>query len=339
MGTIDQVRAAPPPVVMEAMRQAVGEALRLYPDPSAHAVRRVAGARFGVHADQVIVGNGSDDLLTILLRTFVAADDCVAAPDPTYTLYEPLTALQDGRYQAVPWAGPELGLPVDELAATQAKLILLARPNAPTGHVVPLAAVEALCRRVVDSSIVVLDEAYADFADDNGIPLLHQHPNLVVTRSFSKSLSLAGMRLGLMFMSAELARQAHKVRDSYNVDRLAQAAAVAALEHLELFQPAVTAIRQERTRFTAAMRARGFHVAESQANFVLVTVPSGPRTARDWLEALKEKHILVRYFGSDPRLSDKLRITIGRTEEMDLLLAAIDGIAQVTPTDPDRNTV
>ncbi|MBF0159321.1 MAG: histidinol-phosphate transaminase [Magnetococcales bacterium] len=316
---------APPPVVMQALHDAINDTLRLYPEPTSRSVRQAAAAAFQLDADHVVVGNGSDDLLTMLMRTFIAPGDGVAAPDPSYTLYATLTRLQDGVFHAVPWQ-ETLDLPIEPLLATGAKLMMIARPNAPTGHAVPLQQVSQLC--TATSAIVVLDEAYADFADDNGLPLLSHHHNLVILRSFSKSLSLAGLRIGLGFLSAALAEQMHKVRDSYNLDRLAQVAAVAALQNLEQFQPAVQAIRTERHFLTLELRRRGFQVADSQANFVLATVPAGRRGGQEWCSDLKTLNILVRYFGHDPRLADKLRITVATHTEMLQLLAGIDRLLE-----------
>ncbi|MBF0178154.1 MAG: histidinol-phosphate transaminase [Magnetococcales bacterium] len=313
----------PPEVVCRAIVAAVGDLLRLYPPPDAKPVREAAATAFGLHPDQVVVGNGSDDLLTMILRLFVDTGRLVAAPDPTYTLYEPLTRMQNGRYVAIPW-GESLTLPVTELAAVQAHLIIVARPNAPTGHAVDLDSVADLCRRT--SGVVVLDEAYADFADDTGLKLLSEHPNLLIIRSFSKSLSMAGLRVGLGFASPALAMEMHKVRDSYNLDRLAQVAATAALTHLEAFRPAIDAIRAERQRITGQLRQRDFQVPDSQANFILATVPPGSLTGAEWSTALKQQGILVRHFAADPRLADKLRITIGSPAEMEALLLAVDRI-------------
>lgn len=313
----------PPPEVIEAVRAAVGESLRLYPEPSSRPVREAAARAYGLEPDQVIAGNGSDDLLTMILRTFVDQGERVAAPDPTYSLYETLTHLQGGHFKTVPW-NEDGSLPIEELAAIGAKVTFVVRPNAPTGHAVPLEQVLELCGRLADAGVVVLDGAYADFADDSGLPLLTAAENLIVTRTFSKSFSLAGLRIGLGFMHRSIAAQMHKVRDSYNLDRLAQAAAVAALENLDAFHGPIKAIRAERARVTAALREKGFTVPDSQANFVLAQVPGGD--GKKWLEALRGEAVLVRYFGNDPRLADKIRITIGTPEENDAFLAAVDRI-------------
>lgn len=311
----------PPPAVLQAIIEANLLQLRLYPEPSARPVREATATAYGVEAAQVLVGNGSDDLLTILLRTFVAPGECVAVPEPTYSLYHSLTQIQGGRFVGIPW-DHAWQLPTEALLACRPKLLLIARPNAPTGHAIPLSVVAELCQRT--TGIVVLDEAYVDFADDNGLSLLAAHPNLIIIRTFSKSMALAGMRIGLAFSSVVLAEQMHKVRDSYNVNRLSQVVAVAALQHLKSYQPILQTIRTERDRLTAALRQRGFQVLESQANFVLARVPVGEWGGREWLEALREAGILVRYFGQDPALSNHLRITIGRPEEMAQLLEQVD---------------
>ena len=314
---------SPPPPVLAALAAADGDGASLsrYPHPDARPVREAAARAYGLRTEQVVVGNGSDDLLTMIFRTCVDPGQVVTAPTPTYSLYRVLTDLQGGRFVDTPWP-EDYSLPVSQLTAREARLTFVVRPNAPTGHVVPLADVAALCRRSV--GIVVLDEAYVDFADDHGLALLADHPNLIVIRTFSKSLALAGMRIGLGFMDPVLAGELHKVRDSYNVNRLSQAVAVAALDHLDAYRPFIEAIRAERSRVTVALNGRGFRVQPSQANFVLAAVPEGGRGGWEWYEGLLAQGVLPRYFGDDPRLVDKLRITIGLPEEMDALLAAVD---------------
>ncbi|MBF0461527.1 MAG: histidinol-phosphate transaminase [Magnetococcales bacterium] len=314
----------PPPAVLQAWADALDFGrLRLYPEPSARPVREAAAAAYGIDAAQILVGNGSDDLLTILLRTFVAPGECVAVPEPTYSLYHSLAQLQGGRFVGVPW-DQAWQLPVAGLLASAPKLLIIARPNAPTGHAVPLPLVAELCQRT--TGVVVLDEAYVDFADDNGLALLRDHANLILIRTFSKSMAMAGLRIGLAFGPVALLEQMHKVRDSYNVNRLSQVAAVAALEHLADYQPFLQTIRHERQALTVALRQRGFEVLDSQANFVLARVPPGHGGGRWWLETLRAAGILVRYFGNDPSLVDHLRITIGRPEEMVRLLEEVDRV-------------
>lgn len=312
---------APPKAVTDAIHAALTIDLRLYPEPTAKPVREAAAEAYKLQPDQVVVGNGSDDLFTMILRTFVDPNDVVTAPTPTYSLYQTLTEIQGGNFTPCDW-GPNGELPITDLVARNAKVTFVVRPNAPTGHAAPLEDVVELCRQ--SKGLVVLDEAYGDFCPDNGLAILNQCPNLMITRSFSKSLALAGLRLGLGFCSAEIAEQLHKVRDSYNVDRLAQVAAVAALQNLDAYDVLIQKILAERDSLSKALQERGFVVQPSHANFVLTDVPSDGPSAAEWLDLLKRDGILVRYFGKDPRLKDKLRISVGTTAETLALLESID---------------
>ncbi|WP_193771391.1 pyridoxal phosphate-dependent aminotransferase, partial [Candidatus Magnetaquicoccus inordinatus] len=168
----------PPAAVLQSLAQADFNRMRLYPEPSARPVREAAAAAYGLHPEQILVGNGSDDLLTILMRTFVAPGASVAVPEPTYSLYHSLCQIQGAQCIGIPWH-TDWQLPLPELVAQQPALIFLARPNAPSGHVVPLATVSALCAQT--PGVVVLDEAYVDFAEDNGLSLLEKHDNLLLT--------------------------------------------------------------------------------------------------------------------------------------------------------------
>ncbi|MEG3638109.1 histidinol-phosphate transaminase [Magnetococcus sp. PR-3] len=320
----------PPEAVKAAMHAAINDDLRLYPTPDGYLVRQAAARTLGhgLTPEQIIIGNGSDDLLTMILRTFVGQNDVVAAMDPTYTLYEPLTIIQGGDYQQIPWL-EQGALPMDDLVALKAKVIFVTRPNAPTGHLVPLEQVAQLCKATQQTGVVILDEAYGDFAEDHGLALLADHSNLIVTRSASKSLSLAGMRIGIGFMHPDVALQMHKVRDSYNVDRLAQVALWAAYENWEAYLPLIAQIKKRRDWTHQQLVERGFTITASHGNFVLAQVPKGELDGLQWLEALKKRGILIRYFGNDPNLTAFLRITIGTEEEMAILITAIDEIMKV----------
>jgi len=311
-----------PAEVVGAIREAASaESLRRYPSPDSGPVREAAARAYGLEPSQVVVGNGSDDLLTMLLRTFVGPGENVVAPAPTYSLYDTLTRIQGGTYREVAW-GVGGSLLLRAIADADPALVFITRPNAPFGFACDLEQVAALCRNL--DAPVVLDEAYADFADDNGLRLLADHPNLIITRTFSKGFSLAGLRLGLGFAHPGVAEQLHKVRDSYNVDALAQAGAKAALDHLDAFRPNTEAVLRERARLTEALRQRGFRVADSQANFVFARVPDGD--GAPWYQALKERGILVRHFPAE-ELAEGLRISVGTAEENDALLKALDEIA------------
>ncbi|HEY8517783.1 MAG TPA: histidinol-phosphate transaminase [Candidatus Binatia bacterium] len=301
----------PPPSVREAIAEAC-ERLHLYPDPTARPLREKAGELWGVDPDGVVIGNGSDELLSLLMRTVVAPGDAVAYATPTYSLYRTLVAIQGGRSVEIPY-GPDYAVP-QELFRVDARMILVCNPNAPSGTVVSTRELEKLARARRDLLLVV-DEAYVDFADDGVTWIANGEPNVVVLRTLSKSYSLAGLRLGIAVTTPELARQLNKVKDSYNVSRLAQAGALAALSDQATMRAHVARVRATRARLTAELEKLGFSVLPSQTNFVLARRPG--EAALPIAEALRERGILVRYFAELP---DALRITVGTDAEIDRLL-------------------
>jgi len=303
----------PSPAVLDALRGAVDGTVRLYPDPEAQALRARAAAVYGVPADHILAGNGSDELLALLLRAAVDPGDRVAFPVPTYSLYETLVAVQGG--QAVGVEFPDDWTLPPSLASADARVTFLCNPNSPSGTAVPLAVVEALAARV--SGVLVVDEAYADFADEHAMSLVTRAHNVLVLRTLSKSFSLAGLRCGLAFGDPDLLAGLRTVKDSYNLNRLTQVAAEAALGDLAHVQANVARIRATRARLTTALRLLGYVVPPSQANFVLARRPGvgqAPVAA-----ALAERGVLVRHFDT-PRLRDALRISVGSEEEAAVLL-------------------
>ncbi len=306
----------PPAAVMRAIAGVAGEALRLYPDPTAAAFREVAARRHGVRPEQVIAGNGSDDILTILLRTFVPAGGRVAYPTPTYSLYKTLAQIQGAAVAEVPWRA-SWGLPADDLAATDASLTFVVNPNAPSGTIVERRELAALADRL--PGVLVVDEAYADFADGDAMPLVDRHPNVVVTRSLSKGYSLAGLRFGYAVAGEAVVEQMMKVKDSYNVDALAQAAATAALVHAADAEQTWRDVRRDRQTLADGLARLGFDVTPSHANFLLVKPPADAATL---YRQLKSRGLLVRHFAT-PGLSDLLRITVGTPEQVARLLSTL----------------
>jgi histidinol-phosphate aminotransferase len=314
----------PSRAVLDALRAAVDGGVRLYPDPEARALREQASALYGMPLDHVMVGNGSDELLALLLRAAVDPGDRVALPVPTYSLYETLVAVQGGEAVRVEFPD-DWSLP-PALAHADARVTFLCNPNSPSGTVVPGDAIEALADGV--QGILVVDEAYVDFADADALGLIGRHPNVVVLRTLSKSFSLAGLRCGLAFAHPELLAGLHTVRDSYNVNRLTQAAAAAALADAATMRANVARIRGTRARLTAELERLGYVVPPSQANFVLARrrgVDQGPVAA-----ALAEQGVLVRHFAT-PRLGDSLRITVGTDDECDVLLRALAAVLRASP--------
>ena len=306
----------PSPRVYAALRHAINPDLRLYPEPLSDTLRAAAGSVYGVNRENVIAGNGSDELLSILLRCFVGAHDRVAFPVPTYSLYDTLVAIQEGERAAVSYP-EDFSLP-DALAAQNAVLTFVCNPNSPSGTLVSLQDIDRLARAV--SGILVVDEAYIDFAASEAasvLPLVRQLPNLVVLRTFSKSFSLAGLRIGLAFASEEIISNMMKVKDSYNLNRLSMIAAMAALQDMPWMTRNVRRIQQSRARLTRALTRMGFHVYPSHANFILARRKG--QNQREVYERLKSKKILVRYFDA-AGLEDCLRISIGSPREMRALV-------------------
>ena len=312
----------PSPRVRAAIKKSINGQLRLYPEPLADGLRSAAAGVYGVNKENVLAGNGSDELLSILTRCFAGPDDRVAFPVPPYSLYETLITIQDAVQVPV-------GYPVDfsfpeALCSQKAALTFLCNPNSPSGTLLPPADIERLTRAV--SGIVVVDEAYIDFAATEGastLPLIRHFPNLVVLRSFSKSFSLAGMRIGLAFGSEEIIAGMMKVKDSYNLNRLSVVAATAALHDLPGMIRNVRRIQQTRERLKAALTRMGYRVFPSHANFVLACKKG--RNLKPVYQALRDKKILVRYFDV-PGLQDCLRITVGTPAEIKRLLEEMESI-------------
>jgi histidinol-phosphate aminotransferase len=309
----------PSPAVFEAIRNTGADALRRYPSPMADSFREVAARVHGVTPDCLLAGNGSDDILQIALRTYCSAGDVLASPDPTYSLYPVLADLADVRHVTVPW-DEGWALPVDALLAASPRAIFFANPNAPSGTCVPPEVVALLASRT--DALVLVDEAYVDFAETNCLGLLARFENVLIARTLSKGYGLAGLRFGYAIGHPGVIGQMTKVKDSYNCDAIAIAAATAALDDQPYARAQWAKVRGERDRVSEALESRGFSVIPSQGNFVLATLP-GPAYGRPLYEALKARGVLIRFFDK-PGLNDKLRISIGAPEETDALLAAID---------------
>ena len=312
----------PSPRVLAALRKATSRSLRLYPEPLADSLRAVAATVYGVKPENILAGNGSDEILSIIMRSFVGPEDRVAFPVPTYSLYDTLIAIQQGERITVDYP-PDFSVP-EALASQNAALTFLCNPNSPSGTLVPLQDIERLARAV--SGILVIDEAYVDFAESEGastLPLIRQFPNLVVLRTFSKSFSLAGMRIGLAFASDEIISGMMKVKDSYNLNRLSLVAATAALRDMPWMTRNIRRIQQSRRQLSAGLRKMGFYVYPSHANFLMARKKE--QNLKDVYEKLKSKKILVRYFDI-PGLQDSLRITVGTPLEIRALLKAMKAI-------------
>jgi histidinol-phosphate aminotransferase len=310
----------PSPRVAEAIRAEVGDGspLRLYSDPSAGELRRAASELTGFPVAQILAGNGSDELLSLVIRATVDTGDTILYPHPTYVLYETLGESQAARIETVPFAS-DFALP-RALFGAKAKVLFITTPNSPSGTTHSVQALAELADSV-PQSLVVVDEAYADFAEENALELASTKPNVVVLRTLSKSYSLAGMRIGLLFGSASVVESIGKIKDSYNLDRLAIVAGAAALRDQAWMKANRDRVVETRARLGDGLAALRFEVLPSSANFVFTRLGSANRAGAAY-RFLKDRHILVRYFDR-PLLSDGLRITVGTNEEIDALLLAL----------------
>jgi histidinol-phosphate aminotransferase len=303
----------PSPRVVEAIRAALtGDKLRKYPDPMGTDFRRAAGRVLGVDPEAILIGNGSDDILTILTRTFVPEGGLVVSPTPSYILYRNLAEIQGARFETVPYSA-DWRLP-DPWPVRDADLTFVANPNSPSGTSLPTSDLERLVDQV--SGAVVIDEAYVDFAETNALALLGRR-NVVITRSLSKSYALAGIRFGYAVADPAVVRELEKVKDSYNCDVLSLAAAAAAIEDVDYLRATRARILVTRERLTAELTRLGFSVTPSQSNFVWCRRDDRP--VHPSYEALKEQRILVRYMKYDG-YGDGLRISVGSDAEIDRLL-------------------
>lgn len=307
----------PSPRVAEALRAFDYARLRLYPDPVFVALRQRIAEIHGCSANQVFIGNGSDEILALCTRAFVENDGSVGYFVPSYSLYPVLAEIRGVEQRPVAlnadftWRLPE---------GYGASLFFMTNPNAPTSMMHDKATVAAFCQAF--DGVVLLDEAYGDFADSTcmDLALAAGNANTLVMRTFSKSFSLAGLRFGYVIGPESLIAALYKIKDSYNMDMLAQAVALAALSDLPYMRENVRKIRATRERLAAELGRRGWRVCDSQTNFLFARPPDGD--ARRVFDALKAAKIYVRYFPG-PATGEYLRITVGTDDQTDRLLAML----------------
>ena len=308
----------PSPKVIEAIRNAANDSLRLYPSPTAAPAREAIAKYFTLKPSQVAVGNGADDLIELCFRAFADAGDAVAYPVPTYPLLEVLCRIHEVAASKhpieLPWELPP------SLAPDPAPLKFIVSPNSPTGASFFFRDVEAAV--AASSGVVVIDEAYADFAAFNSLTLLGRHENLLILRTFSKSYGLAGMRIGFALGPPSLIEALDAVKDSYNLDRLAIAAAVAAIEDDAYHQALIAEVIRGRDQLISGLAELGFDMVPSSANFIF---GKPPKPANEVVEALRERRILVRHYDREP-IAGWLRITVGTREQHEKLLEALKEI-------------
>jgi histidinol-phosphate aminotransferase len=313
----------PSPRVIETLQAAVGPAIKRYPQPTADGLRDKIAEVYGFAQEEIIVTNGMDELLNLVVRTFVEPDDTVVLTYPTYVLYETLARLH-GASTVSHELEADFSLPGSLFNAADGQVVFLSRPNSPTGNVFDKARVADLAGGF--NGLVAIDEAYVDFAEDDCLDFARQNDNVIVMRTFSKSFSLAGLRVGFGVANREIIAGLMKVKDSYNVNVLSQAAAIAALDDYEYMVECVEKVKATRDRLTSELRSLGFDALPSQSNFVLATPDKYPLSARDVYLRLKERKIIVRFLDMR-RLDNSVRISVGTDEETDQLLAALKDLA------------
>ena len=311
----------PSPRVLEALSRAEAEKLYLYSDPTCAALNAAIAKRYGLSPENVISGNGSDEILAFAFRAFCGEGKPVAFADITYGFYEAQAALFGLEARRIPLR-EDFSLNVEDYLDFPGAVVI-ANPNAPTGMAVPVSEIRRLLEKDRDR-VAVVDEAYVDFGAESCVPLVREYENLLVTQTMSKSRSLAGGRIGFALGSAELIADLNRVKYSfnpYNVNRLSLLAGAAAVEDEEYFRSCCRAVRDARAWTVEALEARGFTVLPSSANFIFAKsdrLPGG-----ELYRKLKAAGILVRWFDKD-RIRDFCRITIGSKEQMEALVKTID---------------
>ena len=313
----------PSPQVLAAITAEANGLLRRYPDPNAERLKRTIAAHFGLEMSNVFVGNGSDEVLAHAFLALLKHPAPLLFPDITYSFYPVYCRLYDIAFETVPLRD-DFSIAVDDYARP-AGGIILPNPNAPTGRAMPLAEVRRLLEAHRDIAVVI-DEAYVDFGTESAVGLVREHPNLLVTHTLSKSRSLAGLRVGYALGDAGLIEGLERVKNSFNsypLDRLAIAGAVAAFEDQAYFEQTRQAVIASRDALDAALKALGFEVLPSGANFVFARHPQ--RDAAALQLALRERKIIVRHFNA-PRINQFLRISIGTEAECAALVTALQEI-------------
>lgn len=307
----------PSPAAIAALHSLDGERLRRYPDPYANEFRQAISQVLGAPIDWIMVSNGSDELLNVIVRACAELGRKVVYPTPTYVLYRTLTQMQPTEIIEIPY-GENYRLPIEELLAANGAVTFIASPNSPSGHGVPIADLRQLAAR--GSGVLVIDEAYVDFAEETALPLVQEFDHVIVARTLSKGYSLAGLRLGFGIANPRLLSGLFKVKDSYNVDAIACAVGAAAMRDQSYKIDCAKKVKASRTQLAANLKQLGFQLWDSQANFLLAQPPQG--NAEQIFLALKQQGILVRYF-KQPGLEDKLRITVGLDEQNQMLVEAL----------------
>lgn len=307
--------------VVDAIHKAADDRLRLYPDPTASELRQAIADYNGVEAGNVFVGNGSDEVLAFSFAAFFQQPKPLLYPSVSYSFYPVYCNLYDISARTIDLRD-DMSLSLADYDQPNGGIIF-PNPNAPTSRAIPVADIEALLVRNTES-VVLVDEAYVDFGAESAVPLTQQYPNLLVTQTFSKSRSLAGMRIGFAIGHPQLITALESVRDSFNsypVDTLAQAAGTAAMNDVAGFRQGITQIVETRDSTAAALVSAGFNVQPSKANFLLVSHSDIP--GKTLLDHLRKDGIIVRHWDR-PGLTQYIRVSIGTSEDMQAFMQSLN---------------
>ncbi|WP_397451428.1 histidinol-phosphate transaminase [Pseudomonas sp. NA-150] len=313
----------PSPKALAAMRAELTDDLRLYPDPNSDLLKKAVASYYGVQSNQVFLGNGSDEVLAHAFSAFFKHDKPLLFPDISYSFYPVYCALYEIEYDAIP-LDEQFQIRIEDYARPNAGIIF-PNPNAPTGCLLPLSAVEQMLKGSPDS-VVVVDEAYIDFGGETAIALVDRYPNLLVTQTLSKSRSLAGLRVGLAVGHPDLIEALERVKNSFNsypLDRLAIVGATAAFEDREHFESTCKAVIDSREALIEQLEGKGFEVLPSAANFIFARHPQ--HDAAGIAAKLRAQGVIVRHFKQE-RIAQFLRISIGTPEQNQALL---DGLGSL----------
>lgn len=316
----------PSPNVIAALQAEAADSLRLYPDPDSSRLKAALAEYHGLQANQVFVGNGSDEVLAHVFQALLKHDLPLLFPDISYSFYPVYCGLYGIHFETVA-LNAQFEVAIDDYLRPNGGIIF-PNPNAPTGIPLPLSEIERLLAHNTQS-VVVVDEAYVDFGTESAVALIHRYPNLLVTHTYSKSRSLAGLRVGYALGNAALIEALIRVKDSFNsypIDRFAEAGAIAALQDEAYFQQTRQQVITSRTSLVSALEALGFEVLPSGANFIFTRHPA---YAGEQLAAgLRERAVIVRHFKKPARISDFLRITVGNESQNQALMQAIRALVQ-----------
>lgn len=315
----------PSPKVLHAITGAANDDLRLYPDPTCEDLVKATAAYYGLHPEQVFVGNGSDEILAFAFAAFFDPAKKVLFPDITYSFYKVYAKLYGLQTELIA-LDEQFNVQVDDYQQDNGGIII-PNPNAPTAQLLPLEPIRTLLERN-PNQVVIIDEAYIDFGGQSAVELIEYYPNVLVVQTLSKSRSLAGLRVGFALGSAELIDGLNRIKNSFNsytIDRLALAGAIASFEDESYFQSATAKVITTRERVMLELKGLGFKATDSKTNFVFISHET--LAAKEIFQQLRDKGVLVRYF-NQPRIDNYLRVSIGTDAEMDSFIHALQEIVE-----------